>query len=378
MRHDECRMAVAIKERRIVRGGEAIAERPDGTRVPFMAFPTPLYDAAGVFIGAVNMLVDTSAHQRAERDAARLAAIVESSEDAIISKELNGTIATWNKGAERLFGYLAEEVIGRPITIIIPQDRLGEETEILQRLCGGERIEHFETVRQRKDGGLINISLTISPLADASGRIIGASKIARDITDQKRREEQIALLAREADHRTKNLLALAQATVHLTHATTPAELKAAIDGRLQALAKAHTLLSQSRWAGTDLRALVMGELSPYIGTGDGRAEISGPSLMLGPDPAQALAMAVHELSTNAAKYGALSTPQGRVTVEWQLQPERRLRLQWTEMGGPPVAPPRRHGFGTRVMQRMICIQCNGDIDFDWRENGLVCEITVIT
>ncbi len=378
MRHDECPMAVALKERRIVRGGEAIAERPDGTRVPFMAFPTPLYDGSGAMVGAVNMLVDVSERQRGERVAHRLASIVESSDDAIVSKDLNGVIATWNKAAERLFGYFAEEVIGKPITIIIPKDRLDEETDILRRIRRGERIDHFETVRQRKDGSLINVSLTVSPVTDGSGKVIGASKIARDITEQKRREEQIALLAREAEHRTKNLLALAQATVHLTQADTPDELKAAIDGRLQALAKAHRLLAQSRWAGADLRAIVADELSPYLGNGDARAEISGPSLKLDPDPAQAVAMALHELSTNAAKYGALSIPKGRVRVEWQLQSGRRLRLQWIEKGGPRVVPPQRQGFGTRLMQRMVCGQCNGDIDFDWRKEGLVCAITVVT
>ncbi len=376
MRHDQCPMAVALKEQRIVRGGEAIAERPDGTRVPFMTFPTPLYDASGAMVGAVNMLVDLSERQRSERVANRLASIVESSDDAIVSKDLNGVIATWNKAAERLFGYFAEEVVGKSITIIIPHDRLNEETGILQRIRRGERIDHFETVRQRKDGSLINVSLTVSPVTDESGRIIGASKIARDITERKRREEQVALLAREAEHRTKNLLALAQATVHLTQADTPDELKAAIEGRLQALAKAHTLLAQSRWAGADVQVMVADELSPYIGNGDARAEISGPSLMLDPDPAQAMAMALHELGTNAAKYGALSTPRGRVKVEWQLQPGGQLRLQWIETGGPPVAPPRRQGFGTRVMQRMVCGQCNGDIDFDWREEGLVCVITL--
>jgi two-component system, chemotaxis family, CheB/CheR fusion protein len=375
--HDQCPMATALKEKRAVRG-EAIAERPDGTRVPFMAFPTPLHDAAGAMVGAVNMLIDISEHQRAERVSHHLAAIVESSDDAIISKDLNGIIASFNRSAERLFGYFAEEVIGKPITILIPADRQDEETGILERIRRGDRIDHFETVRQRKDGSLVNISLTISPITDEAGIIVGASKIARDITDQKRREEQIALLAREADHRTKNLLALAQATVHLTQGDTVDELKEVIEGRLQALAKAHTLLAQSRWAGADLRAMVVEELSPYVQNGNARAEIIGASLMLNPDPAQAIAMAVHELTTNAVKYGALSVPGGRVKIEWRLRPVSRLTLRWTERGGPPVSPPSRQGFGTRVMERMICGQCNGELDFDWREEGVICEITVVT
>ena len=148
MPHDQCPMAKALKQKRLVWGEQAIAERPDGSRVPFMAFPAPLHDASGDMIGAVNMLIDVSEHGRAERVGRRLASIVESSEDAIISKDLNGIIVTWNKAAERLFGYLAEEVIGKPITILIPPDRQDEEIGILQRIRRGERVDHFETVRR--------------------------------------------------------------------------------------------------------------------------------------------------------------------------------------------------------------------------------------
>jgi PAS domain S-box-containing protein len=379
MPHDACPMAVTLKERRAVRGGQAIAERPDGSRVPFMAFPTPLHDASGAFVGAVNMLIDMSEHRRAEHASQRLAAIVESSDDAIISKDLNGVIATWNKGAERLFGYLEQEAVGKPITMLIPEQHRDEETRILQRIRSGERIDHFETVRRRKDGSMVSISLTVSPISDGLGHIVGASKIARDITEQKRREEQINLLAREADHRTKNLLALAQATAHLTNGATAAELKTAIEGRLRALANAHTLLAQSRWAGADLRNLALGELSPYCAADDGkddsRARIEGPSLMLEQQPAQAIALALHELTTNAVKYGALSVPSGRIALTWRLQSVNRLLVRWIETGGPPVTPPVHKGFGTRVMTR-ICEQLNGELKFDWRADGLICDIAI--
>ena len=379
MPHDACPMAIALRECRAVRGGQAIAERPDGSRVPFMAFPTPLHDASGAFVGAVNMLIDMSEHRRAEHVSHRLAAIVETSDDAIISKDLNGVIATWNKGAERLFGYLEQEAIGKPITMLIPEQHRDEETRILDRIRSGERIDHFETVRRRKDGSMVSISLTVSPITDGLGRIVGASKIARDITEQKRREEQINLLAREADHRTKNLLALAQATVHLTNGETAAELKSAIEGRLRALANAHTLLAQSRWAGADLRNLALEELSPYCTEGDSnddsRARIEGPSLMLEQQPAQAIALALHELTTNAAKYGALSVPSGRIALTWRLQSVNRLLVRWVETGGPPVTPPVRKGFGTRVMTR-ICEQLNGELKFDWRADGLICDIAI--
>ena len=150
-----------------------------------------------------------------------LASIVDSSDDAIVSKNLDGVITSWNKGAERVFGYAAGEAIGQPITIVIPRERRDEERTILTRIRRGERIDHFETMRQRKDGNLILVSLTVSPVRSASGEIVGASKIARDITAQKRTQEQIATLAREAEHRSKNLLANVVATVQLSQSDTP-------------------------------------------------------------------------------------------------------------------------------------------------------------
>ena len=165
-----------------------------------------------------------------------LASIVDSSDDAIVSKNLDGVVTSWNRGAERVFGYAAEEVIGQPITIVIPKDRQDEERTILTRIRRGERIDHFETVRQRKDGSLIVVSLTVSPVKSANGKIVGASKIARDISAQKRSQEQIVTLARAAEHRSKNLLANVFATVKLSQSDTPEGLKQAIEGRIQALA----------------------------------------------------------------------------------------------------------------------------------------------
>ncbi len=202
--HAECPMALALKERRPIRGMEAVAERPDGTRVPFIPYPTPLFDASGALLGAVNMLVDITERQEAEQrlreSEARyraIAAIVKSSDDAIVSKDLNSIITSWNQGAERLFGYSAEEAIGKSVTMLIPPDRQDEEPAILARIRRGERVEHYESVRQRKDSSTIDISLTISPIRDKDGKIVGASKIARDISFRKRAEEQQRLIFRE-------------------------------------------------------------------------------------------------------------------------------------------------------------------------------------
>ena len=163
--------------------------------------------------------------------------IIENSDDAIVSKTLDGVISSWNSGAERVFGYSASEAIGQPITLVIPQDRQSEEREILTRIRRGERIDHFETVRQHKHGSLIVVSLTVSPVKDANGKIVGASKIARDITEQKKNQELIVTLAREAEHRSKNLLANALATVNLSQSNSPEGLKQIIAGRIQALCK---------------------------------------------------------------------------------------------------------------------------------------------
>jgi two-component sensor histidine kinase len=189
-------------------------------------------------------------------------------------------------------------------------------------------------------------------------------------------EEQISILAREAEHRTKNVLATVQATVHLSHSDTPDGLKHAISGRIQALANVHTLFVESRWTGAELHNLVTQELAPYFQDGEIRARIDGPNLLLEPNTAQTIAVTLHELATNAAKYGSLSVPEGRVQVEWSRVADGRLVIRWTETGGPSVMPPTRRGFGTRVMDGMIRRQLKGEMRLDWRTDGLTCEITL--
>jgi hypothetical protein len=178
-----------------------------------------------------------------------------------------------------------EEVIGKPINILIPSDRPNEEPEILQRLRHGERIDHYETVRRRKDGSLIDISLTISPVRNVAGMIIGASKIARDISERKRAQAQIAVLAREAEHRAKNVLATVQATVQLTRSDTVERFKEAVQGRIQALANVHRLFIETRWTGAELHRLVTEELAAYSGDRAARVRIDGPKFVLEPSAA---------------------------------------------------------------------------------------------
>jgi PAS domain S-box-containing protein len=321
-------------------------------------------------------LHDITSRKKAEATNTGLAAIVESSDDAILTNDVDGIITSWNGAAHRIFGYAADEIIGKPITLLVPADRRDEEASILERVKRGERVQPYDTVRQRKGGGLVDIFVTISALRDAAGKITGASKIARDITDRKQAEEAQRLLAHEVDHRSKNLLTLVQTAVHFSEADTSGAIKTAIEGRIQALANVHTLLAQSHWAGVDLRSIVMDELYPYCPLGNSRAEVDGPDSLLKPQLAQLIAMVLHELTTNAVKYGALSVSTGRLRVKWLHPASGNLVIRWTETGGPPVKPPARGGFGSRMLDRAIRTQLNGDLRFNWRTEGLACEIEI--
>jgi PAS domain S-box-containing protein len=511
MRHDECPMAVALKEGRPIRGAEAAAERPDGTRVPFLAYPTPLRDRSGALTGAVNTLIDiterksneefaqqlvtivefsddailsedldgiiktwnpgaerlfgytaeevigkpitllipmdrhgeefdilsrirrgeciehyetvrqrkdgslveisvtasplknaegriigaskigrdVTERKRSEHFERRFFSIVESSDDAIVSKDLDGIIRTWNAGAERLFGYTAEEVIGKPITLLIPMDRHDEESDILSGIRRGETIDHYETVRQRKDGSLVEISVTVSPIKNAEGRIIGASKIARDITERKRAQEQQNLLIREMSHRVKNLFAVTSGLVALSarSARTPADLAEAVRERLGALARAHGLTrpgllngGEEPGQGTTLHALVQTIFAPYVDPdrvkGRGFFIITGPCLPIGGNAVTSIALVLHELATNAAKYGALSSLGGYIHIDWSVKKDELL-LTWKEHGGPSLDGPAEHeGFGSSLVRRLVTGQFGGQLSYDWKPKGLIIRLSM--
>jgi PAS domain S-box-containing protein len=306
----------------------------------------------------------------------RLAAIIDSSHDAIVSKDLNGIIATWNPGAEQLFGYTAAEAIGRPVTILIPPDRHNEEPEILARIRRGERVDHYETIRLRKGGTPIDISLTVSPVRDLSGKVIGASKIARDITERKRARERQELLTQEIHHRTKNLFAVVHAVVSRSFAGNRSieDAKKAVLDRLHSLAQTHVMLIEKEWQGADIAEVVRTELSPYVG----RTTIEGPSVALSPKAAQNFALAVHELATNAAKYGALSNLAGHVHVNWSVSQPNGTRLftfRWQEHGGPLVAPPTRKGFGSAVLEQVMAEYFDTPPHIEFAREGVRYELT---
>jgi PAS domain S-box-containing protein len=191
MAHCNTPVALALETGISIHDQEVVIERPDGSRITVTVHIDPIRDQDGAILGVVNFFQDIRERKQAERTTGLLAAIVDSSDDAIVSKGLDGIITSWNRSAERLFGYTAEEAIGQHITLIVPRDRQQEETTILERLARGERIEHFETVRVRKDGTTLDLSLTISPVRDSKGRVVGASKVARNITERKQTEKAL-------------------------------------------------------------------------------------------------------------------------------------------------------------------------------------------
>lgn len=376
MPHDECPLALTLKTRRPVLGARAIAERLDGSRFPFIPFPTPLFDADGKLTGAVNMLFDVTPWTEPEQATQHLAAIIESSDDAIVSKDLDGTIRTWNGAAERLFGYTASEIVGKSILTIIPPERHDEETIIIARIRSGQRIEHFETVRRRKDGSLVDLSLTVSPVRDRNGRIVGASKIARDITERRQAERVKEHLVNEIKHRVKNTLGTVQAMAVQTFRKGPPEERNMFIGRLHALADAHDVLTQRDWGSVSLREMALRALKPFADAKRARVRVDGSDADISPNRALLLAMVLHELGTNAVKYGALSNDTGTVDVVWDVvkaDNARTLKLGWEEHGGPSVAPPAHKGFGSRMIEHAIRGEL-GVSEFRFDPEGLICRI----
>jgi PAS domain S-box-containing protein len=333
------------------------------------------YNARHVFGDGEIALAVTIARQlgfgierlRTDQAGRLLASIIETSDDGIVSKDLNGIVTSWNRGAERIFGYAADEMIGRPLMTVIPPDRHSEEVEILAKLRRGEHIDHYETVRQRKDGSLVDISLTLSPVRDAAGKIVGASKIVRDISDRKQAQARQELLTHEIQHRTKNLFAVVLAVVSRSFAGKQSvkDAETAVVSRLRSLGQTHIMLIDKEWQGADLAEIVRSEMSPYAG----RVQVEGASLTLSATAAQNFALAVHELATNAAKYGALSNATGRVHISW-FNGSNRLTFRWQERGGPTVRPPTHKGFGSAVLEQVMAEYFEEPPEMDFAPGGV--------
>jgi PAS domain S-box-containing protein len=453
----------------------------------------------GVHSQSLSVMTDDSERRKAEEAAARLAAIVESSDDAIISKTLNGIITSWNSGAERLFGYAAEEIIGESVLRILPLHGDKEENQILDTIGRGEAVLPFESQRLHKSGLPIHVSVTVSPIRNSQGIVVGASTIARDATERRRNiealrenesrlrlalhsaragvwdfdfrsrqlhwspemyslyglnqadgkprredlirqiaphsrkraqleffralrkggsftlefpvirpdgsevwtalsgdviknaagrpvsargidqditerknwEKRQAILLRELSHRVKNTLAVIQSVARQTlrSSYSPQDFVESFEGRVGSLAASHNLLTEANWSGTKLDVIIRRQTAVMAASFDRQMNLSGPDIELRAELSTQLGLVIHELATNAAKFGALSVPEGRVDVVWRLR-NKRLKLIWRERDGPSIiSKPVRSGFGTALLRSSVLrVNCR------FARKGLVCTL----
>ena len=283
----------------------------------------------------------------------------------------------WDEGQHAIYGVTPGHFAVTPEhfkVLIVADDweRLQSGMESLLR----EGRSHQAEFRVRRPTGEIRwCASTAAASLDAAGKVIRISGVTMDITERKQAEERQALLAREVDHRAKNAMAIVQSIVKLTKATSISEYVTVVEGRIKALSRVHAILSDARWQGAELTRLIEEELAPYRSGSTDRIRMGGPSLLLDPTTAQTLALALHELATNGAKYGALSQASGMLDLSWKVEPDA-IVMNWRESGGPQVRPPSKLGFGTRIVINSIERQLGGKAVFEWRPEGLLCVLHV--
>ena len=339
----------------------------------------PYRTVDNVIDGVVITFIEITERKRHERALGRIAAIVEASQDAIVGHAPDGTITNWNRGAELIFGYTEGEALGKNFSLMIPENRAADVAHILDTVRRGEPVQQFDVEQVRRDGKRIDVSLTISPVWDAEGKLIALSTTAREFTERKQAEQHKNVLMAELDHRVKNILMVISSLVAQSLKATPQPevFGETIEGRIQALSRVHALLNQRRSNQAPLQDVVEGELAAYRSDGKERVVIDGVSVNLTPRATQSVAMALHELATNAAKYGALSTPDGTVHVSWRIANSTdapTVTIDWHESGGPRIKSPSRRGFGSDLIERIVSYELEAKVHRDFAPTGLRCRI----
>jgi PAS domain S-box-containing protein len=338
----------------------------------------------GATLAAAFSLRDIREQKRREQalldSEARMQAILDSAVDGIITINERGIIEGVNPAARRIFDYGTEELLDQNVKMLMPEPYLSEHDQYLRnyRHTGQRKIIGIgrEVVGRRKDGSVFPLELSVGEVSLGDRRLF--TGIIRDITDRKQAEQHRKLLVAELSHRVKNTLAVvisvAQQTFRLGQSTVDA--CASFEGRLQALAQTHSRLADSNWAGAPLRTVVEDEVAHYFDSGGSNIRMSGPDVVLTPKCALSLGMALHELATNSAKYGALSLKEGTVTIGWDwVKPEKsQLRVRWIEQGGPDVMPPKRRGFGRFLLENGLAHELCGKVHLDFAREGLRCTI----
>ena len=375
-----------------VRDVERIVEHADGSTLIVSVNIDPLRNAKGELVGAVNCFLDITARKRAdaalersrlhalEQDQ-RLAATYEHAAIGISEVDPDGRFLRVNESICAITGFSRKELLAGRLFRYTHPDDADPDREAFRKQVAGE-LEFYSVEKRfvRRDNRVIWLSVHSSPVRDAEDRLQYIVRVVQDITERKAAEQRQKLLIDELNHRVKNTLATVQSLAAQTArgAHTPAAFRERFEGRLIALSKAHDQLTMHHWENADLRDLLSGSLAPYAGAG--RVILRGEDLVLRPRAVLTLAMAVHELTTNAAKYGALSIPGGRIEIQWQpvrIDDNRQvLRIEWLEKGGPSVAEPDQRGFGTKLIEGSIAAELGGKALLSFAPEGLRCEFVV--
>ncbi|MFC7739051.1 PAS domain S-box protein [Roseomonas sp. GCM10028921] len=375
----------AMDERRPL-GVDYRVRTRDGAWLWHRARGVPVLDERGEiteWFGVVANINDRKLGEAALAESeARLRAVVETAPDAIVVIDAQNIVQSFNRGAERIFGYAAAEVVGRSAAMLMPAALAIRHGDGIARYLrtGEPRVIGSATELEglRKDGFTVPLEASIGEWRDATGARFFTG-VLRDITERRAAEEKQTLLTREVDHRAKNALAVVQSLLRLTPMSEPKAFITAIEARVAALARAHSLLAEGGWTGADLRTLAEKELAAYAPAEEhgSTTVLNGPAFPLASAAVQPLSMVLHELATNAAKYGALSVPGGKLEVKWRVDHSAgTLRIDWIESGGPPVSPPARRGFGSRLIEATIRNQLGGSVEWFWEASGLACHVAV--
>jgi PAS domain S-box-containing protein len=378
-----------------VRDVERIVERDDGRRMIVSVNIDPLRDADGDVVGAVNCFLDITERKRVDaalersrllalEQEQRLAATYEHAAIGIAEIAPDGSFLRVNEAISIITGYSRDELLSSRLFTYTHPDDIDPDRDAFRKQVSGE-LEFYSIEKRfvRKDGRVIWVSVRSSPVRAAAGSLAYVVRVVQDITERKAAEQRQRLLIDELNHRVKNTLATVQSLASQTArgAHTPEAFRERFEGRLIALSKAHDQLTRHHWESADLRELVSGSLAPYAGARGERVVLRGEDIVLRPRVVLTLAMAFHELATNAVKYGALSAPTGGIEIRWQplrLDGDRRpwLRINWVERGGPLVTEPQQRGFGSKLIESSVRAELGGSASLTFAPEGLRCELLI--
>ena len=371
----------AVATKTVIEAAEYEVRYADGDSKFILGNALPLLDDCGEVLGAVGAFLDISGRKKAEdavcASGERLRAIIDTAVDAIVVIDEKGVIQSINPATERIFGYAPNEVVGKNVSILMPdRDGAMHDNFIAAYLRTGKaKIIGFgrEVDHRRKDGSVFAADLAVAEWRVGGNRYFTGT--IRDITERRRHEKELQLLLREVNHRAKNMLAVVQAIARQTAATTPHDFIERFGERVRALGVSQDLLVKNEWKGVDLDDLIRSQLAHFkdmIGT---RIVPRGAPLFISASAAQTIGMAIHELATNAGKYGALSNHEGRVEVDWSLERSEKgsetFVMSWVELGGEVVTAPTEQGFGTTVIVPMARMSLDAEVDLDYAKTGLI-------